>query len=168
MRDGAPGELAPGSMAFSSAVLARCSARNRWLGSGVVTNNFPLHQLQARQQSRLRGQRWHSPGPCRVSPSCPPAAIGLPSPRRTLTKPGPALPGDPPGEASGRPAQPQPSTGQHGGPEGQLTGHRGQARTPRPSRPCLQGQADIHHLSAQGGHRGAIWHHLTGHSAAGA
>lgn len=63
-RDGPPGELALGGMAFSSAVLARCSSVNRWLGSSIVTNNFPLHQLRARKQCRLPGQRWHSLGPC--------------------------------------------------------------------------------------------------------
>lgn len=53
------------------------------------------------------------------------------------------------------------------GPAGQLIGHLRQVSV-SPALELLPAGARRHQSSAQGGHQGTIWHHLTGHSAAGA
>jgi hypothetical protein len=51
------------STAFHS---AQCLSMSRWLRSSVVTNNFPLHQLQVRKQGLFCPPAWYFLGLPRI------------------------------------------------------------------------------------------------------
>ena len=71
---GHPGEPASRNIAFHSTVPDSCRSMSRWRGSSIVTNHFPLHQLQERKQCLRSHQDWH------VLPLPVPTTI-LPPPR---------------------------------------------------------------------------------------
>lgn len=127
----------------------------------VVTNNFPLHQLQVRRQCLLS-----PPGLALSVPPCPSAAHA-PLPRQnSLVRLAQCWLVTGAGKGQGPPCRASVRDGANG-PAGQLIGHLRQVSV-SPALELLPAGARRHQSSAQGGHQGTIWRHLTGHSAAGA